>query len=275
MEKLNVAILDLNNQVTNRGIDCVKAQVEKYAVENEVELHWHLFDVRAKEEIANEHFDAYISSGGPGSPLDTEGSAWEAKYFNLIDKLLAHNANLNEQKKHVLFICHSYQLFCRHYNLGKVNLRRRPSFGIFPIHKTKEGLKEPLLKNLLNPYYGADFRKYQVIEPNVRNLEAMGSTLVSIEKERPHVDLERAMMAIRFNDEFFGTQYHPEADAKGMQVYFNMPEKKQQVIEQYGQERYDNMVEHLKDPKKILLTETTIIPNFLKKALPIFEEATV
>ena len=71
-------------------------------------------------------------------------------------------------------------------------------------------------------------------------------------------------MAIRFTHEVFGTQFHPEADAAGMLHYFQMPEKQQQVIEAHGIEKYYSMLDHLNDPDKILLTESVIIPTFLR-----------
>jgi GMP synthase-like glutamine amidotransferase len=47
----------------------------------------------------------------------------------------------------------------------------------------------------------------------------LGVTILRLEKERPHVNLERAIMAIRFSKEVFGTQFHPEADGEGMLRY--------------------------------------------------------
>ena len=41
----------------------------------------------------------------------------------------------------------------------------------------------------------------------------MGAKILCIEKERPHVPYERAVMGIRFNEYMIGTQFHPEADA--------------------------------------------------------------
>jgi len=264
---MKVAVLDLNDNVANQGIKCIRDLLGEYGVAHGLDLSYEIFDVRHREEVPSTDFDAYISSGGPGSPLETEGMAWEAKYFNLIDKLMAHNASTAENKKHVFFICHSFQLFCRQYGLGNVCKRRRYSFGVYPIHKTEAGRKERFLKDLPDPYYGADFRAFQVIEPNAERMEEMGATLLSIEKERPHVDLERAMMAMRFTKEFFGTQFHPEADAEGMAMYFQVEEKKKQVIEAHGLEKYESMVEQLLDPTKIVLTQACILPSFLDEAL--------
>jgi len=52
-----------------------------------------------------------------------------------------------------------------------------------------------------------------VIHPDEKRFVELGMQLLAIEKERPHVDLPRALMAIRFNEYFVSTQFHPEADA--------------------------------------------------------------
>jgi hypothetical protein len=73
-------------------------------------------------------------------------------------------------------------------------------------------------------------------------------------------------MAIRFSDEFMGTQFHPEADPHGMIRYFTRPDKKEAIIKNYGEEKYYNMVDMLDDPNKIVLTQNTVIPAFLSHA---------
>ena len=75
--KLRVAILDLNNNVVNRGIPYIKAMVESFSDE----MTYEVFDVRHKLEIPDTSFDIYISSGGPGSPFDFTGG-WDKAYFS-------------------------------------------------------------------------------------------------------------------------------------------------------------------------------------------------
>nr|MCU0336148.1 GMP synthase [Chitinophagaceae bacterium] len=94
----------------------------------------------------------------------------------------------------------------------------------------------------------------------------LGGQLLCIEKERPHVPLERAIMAVRFTPYFFGTQFHPEADAIGMSMYLQREDKKQTVIANHGEEKWRSMLEHLSDPDKILYTHDHVLPNFLKLA---------
>ncbi|WP_431199925.1 glutamine amidotransferase-related protein [Mucilaginibacter sp. P19] len=115
---------------------------------------------------------------------------------------------------------------CRHYKLGDINMRRSPSFGVLPVNKTGLGLNEQLFKGLGEPFYAVDSRSWQVINPDEKRFKELGMQLVAIEKERPHVDLPRAMMAIRYNDYFFATQFHPEADAGGMKGMLLREEKR-------------------------------------------------
>ena len=95
----------------------------------------------------------------------------------------------------------------------------------------------------------------------------MGGEILCIEKERPHVPLERAVMAIRFNPYIVGTQFHPEADAEGMSMYLQQEDKKKNVIDNHGEEKWVSMIEQLNDPDKITLTNSQILPNFILQSI--------
>jgi hypothetical protein len=131
----------------------------------------------------------------------------------------------------------------------------------------KRGKKESIFDGLNDPFYGVDSRDYQVIQPRHNRIKEMGAKVLCIEKDRPHIPLERAIMAIRFNAYMIGTQFHPEADAIGMSMYLQTEEKKKTVIESHGYEKWEQMIEHLNDPDKILWTYSHILPNFLDQSL--------
>ena len=78
-DRLRLALLDMNNGVPNQGMRCLREIIGRY----ENELDWQEFEVRQKCELPDTNFDIYISSGGPGSPL--EGGEWKDKFFELID----------------------------------------------------------------------------------------------------------------------------------------------------------------------------------------------
>jgi anthranilate/para-aminobenzoate synthase component II len=136
-----------------------------------------------------------------------------------------------------------------------------------------DATNEVIFEGLSNPFYAVDSRDYQVVEPNHTQLKKIGAKILAIEKERPHVPFERAIMAIRFNDYFVGTQFHPEADALGMSMYLQREDKKKTVIENYGEDKWRSMIEQLNDPEKIRWTYSHVLPNFLNEAVGLLIEA--
>ncbi|HEY4206158.1 MAG TPA: GMP synthase [Puia sp.] len=266
--KIRVAILDLYEGHPNQGMRCIRELLDQYRLENGLDLDYDEFDVRLQKKTPDLSYDIYISSGGPGSPLDSEGSEWERLYFEWLAGVEKHNSRPGQaDKKHVLFICHSFQLICRHYAIAQVTSRKSTAFGVFPVHLQDGGSEEPVFAGLQDPFYAVDSRSYQVIQPDKKKLAKMGAHVLAIEKERPHVPLERAIMAVRFSQYMIGTQFHPEADPAGMSIHLQTPDRKKTVISEYGEEKWQSMIEQLNDPDKILWTHSHVIPNFLDYAL--------
>ncbi|MEP7165759.1 MAG: GMP synthase [Ferruginibacter sp.] len=266
--KLRIAILDLYEGAANQGMRCIREILNQYSEMNQVDMHYAEFDVRLEKQVPGLDFDIYISSGGPGSPLESEHSEWEEVYFNWLDKIENFNNNpANVVKKQVFFICHSFQLACRHYDIAEVSKRKSTSFGVFPIHYLSDAIYEPIFEGLNDPFYVVDSRDYQVTQPKHNKLKNMGARILAIEKNRPHVPLERSIMAIRFNENMIGTQFHPEADAIGMSLYLQTQDKKETVIANHGEEKWRSMIDQLNDPDKIMYTYAHILPNFLNMAV--------
>jgi GMP synthase-like glutamine amidotransferase len=262
-----VAILDLYEGLANEGMRCIREILAEWGIKNNIQIHLDEFNVRGKLAVPTLDYDIYISSGGPGSPLDTVDTEWEASYFNWLKQLEQWNNSADcFPKKHAFFICHSFQLLCRHYEIGNVCKRKSTSFGVFPVHMMEDGHHELVFTGLHDPFYCVDSRDYQVIEPNHDKIRSLGGAILAIEKNRPHVPFERAIMALRFNDYFMGTQFHPEADAIGMAMYLQREDKKNVVIEAHGLSKWESMVEQLMDPGKIMWTYNHILPNFLNEA---------
>lgn len=263
-----VAILDLYEGAPNQGMRCIREILQQYAEYNSLNLQINEFEVRIKKELPGLDYDVYISSGGPGSPLDSKGSEWEAEYFKWLHHVEKYNLNSkNVHKKHIFLICHSFQLVCRHYNFATVSKRKSTAFGVFPIHSIDTNHHEPIFEGLKEPFYAVDSRDYQVTAPRHDLLKETNGQILAIEKARPHVPLERAVMAIRFNEFMIGTQFHPEADAIGMSLYLQTEEKKKTVIENHSFEKWESMIQQLNDPDKIMHTYSVILPNFLNLAV--------
>jgi GMP synthase - Glutamine amidotransferase domain len=264
---LKIAVLDLNAGHPNQGMRCIREVVHRWAAEKNVDILYDVFDVRVKNEIPDLSYDIYISSGGPGDPLSTRFDDWDIQWNRWLGDVVRWNNNPdNTIKKFVFLICHSFQLAARYFNAGLICKRKSTSFGTFPVHILPEAVEDPVFRNLKNPFYAVDSRDFQLIQPNIELLHDMGAYITCIEKERPHVPYERAVMGIRFSDYIFGTQFHPEADAEGMSQHFQEPQKRETVIQNHGPEKLARMLEHLNDPDKIHWTNKNLIPNFLNEA---------
>lgn len=262
--RLRLALLDLNNGVSNQGMRCLRRLCDGFADAFDYEE----FDVRAKDEVPDASFDIYLSSGGPGSPLESD-ERWEKRYFDLLDELWRHNRRTDDPalRKHFFFVCHSFQLAVRYFNAGNVSARRSYSFGTFPVHSSNAGDRDRLFDGLDDPFWAADFRGYQVTQANATVLARIGGSVLAYEKLRHDVPLERAVMAMRFSPEWVGTQFHPEADAEGMIIHFNDPERRQNIYDNYGEAKYKEMMRDLHDTDRIDRTNRIVIPNFLRHAI--------
>lgn len=270
--KISVAIIDMYNNTPNQGMRCIKQLLTDGLPDEQIEFDYHIFDLRHKNEIPDLSFDVYISTGGPGSPLAGDDEEWEHRYKHWLDTIYDWNKT-HENKKYVFLICYSFQLMAHLFQIADVKLRRSTSFGITPIHKTEDGKRDSLYHGLPDPFYAADFRDWQVIQPKHEIMEKYGFKILSLEKIRPHVPLERAITGIRLNDEMVGVQFHPEADPEGMDFHFSKPEQKDVIIKNHGQAKYEQILERLRRPDYIQKTYSTVIPNFLRvAALSCFEK---
>src|SRR5690606_35794869 len=161
-QKVRMAILDMNNDEPNQGLRCIADIARSF---NE-DIDFQIYNVRAKNELPDLSYDIYISSGGPGSPL--EESSWRKPYLDLIQQLWDFNKSKTEAKKYVFLICYSFQVVCDYFHLGEMKPRKSTSFGILPVHKTKEGMKDRMLAELDDPFWAVDSRNWQLIQPRLK-----------------------------------------------------------------------------------------------------------
>jgi len=258
MQNLKVAILDMYKGFPNQGMGNIKDILNKNNVE------WKVFDVRSKSEIPTlEDFDLVISTGGPDSPYEGKDT-WQKLYANLLDSLIDYNKN-HSKKKYAFLICHSFQMAVLHFDLGRIKERKSTAFGIFPVHKTNYADQHLFFAELRSPFYTVDSRDWQMIEPNIVKFQDMNAKVLFLEKIRPNVKKERAIMGIEFTPEILGVQFHPEADAEGMKYYFSQEEKMDKIIDAHGYHKYHRVMTRLEHEDKLPYTQDNFIPKFIEK----------
>ena len=264
---INIAVIDLYDGQPNQGLRSLRDLLQQAGGNRpETGQAFKFFEARSRGELPDTNYDIFISSGGPGSPYDGQGLSWEKNYFNLLNRIYTHNQNCNPLKKYVFFICHSFQMMVRFFDLAEVVKRHSKAFGIFTVHKTEAGQVDPLFQGLADPFYAADFRNWQVIQPNHRRLEALGAKILCKEKIRPHVPYERAVMAVRLSPEMVGTQFHPESDLASIQWHLNHPDRKNGIIQRWGMDKYRELQRLAKDAEALERTRRNIIPGFIDSA---------
>ena len=254
---IRVALIDMYNGAPNLGMRCIRNIIKEWSHERQLSTEVTLFNTRGNSEIPGDNFHIYISSGGPGSPLDSVNENWDKDYTSWLEKMYIND-------KSVFLICHSFQIACRHFNLGTVCLRKSKQIGILPVHTL---IEDDLFLGLQETFYAFESRSYQIIAPNDEKIKEMGAQILALEKMRPAIPLERAIMAIKFSKNMYGVQFHPEAELIELRKYFNETSTKETIINEFSQEKWLNILGHLGNDSPIINTYKNLIPNFLDKAI--------
>ena len=90
-QPIRIAVLDLYDGVANQGMRGIRETIQRFYKNLSIEISWDEFNVRQKNEIPDLSYDIFISSGGPGSPLETKDSNWEAGYFKWLQQVAQWN----------------------------------------------------------------------------------------------------------------------------------------------------------------------------------------
>ena len=257
LNPIRIAILDMYDGAANIGLRCLHHIIKDWESEHHLSTETVVFNTRGACEIPDDNFDIYLSTGGPGSPLDSESEKWDQLYTQWLE-------HIYEINKPVFLICHSFQIACRHFDLGTVCLRKSRQVGVLPVHTLVE---DELFKGLPATFYALESRVYQIIAPNDAKIKSMNAQIMALEKMRPTVPLERAIMAMRFSKNMYGVQFHPEAALNELVIYFNDPSTKQSIINEFGLDKWNRIMDHLNEDAPITNTYTHLIPNFLDKAM--------
>ena len=264
---IKIAILDLNNGQENQGIKSIIKILDQYQNNNQVKLESVVFDIRQEINLPDLSFDGYISSGGPGSPLESENSEWDSQYIEFLNKIEAFNKQ-DPKPKPVFLICHSFQMYCRAKKIGIISKRNSTSFGLYPCHAVNK-INDEIFAFLPKIFYVIDSRKWQVTAIKTEDEIEKKVAVLAIEKERDHVPLERCIMAIKFNAHFWGTQFHPEADPIEFKKYVLAQSNVNKIISYSTEKNYIKLVNNLTDIELVKNTQLTILPKFIHYILKI------
>jgi homoserine O-succinyltransferase len=265
-KKIRIAILSMYKNPEAPGLNYLQRLLKnENAKRPEVELSFQIFQTRYNNEMPDTRkFEAFISTGGPGSPHDGKGQKWEGEYFHFLDQVYLQDFP-DQKKKFHFSICHSFQLLCKHFQIAEVN--KRPDsdrYGIFFCKNLASQTDDTLYHLLPSQYLMVENRSWQCVKPVMEKMKSLGIQILSKESE----DAEAALLALRISPFWLATQFHPETDPLEMKRTFEGESKKTEVVNKFGAGKWSEIMAMLEKQEPSLNdTYQTLLPGFIQEVI--------
>lgn len=253
----------MNNGLENQAMRAFKEIVSDFfdrakEANPEIDIGLQIVSPRDKGEFPD-RADLYLSTGGPGSPYD--GVEWEGRYFDLLDEISG------DDSKFMLAVCHSFQLAARWSGAGVVQLRPEgKKFGIMPVYMTEIGVASQLLGDFGDRLFAFEHRDWEVVGVDADRWKILAR------ESRDGLSKGEATLAIDFGGGIEGVQFHPEADPVGIRAWICREDKKQELINVYGEELWESMIKTVDREDRVIRTRKKIIPGWLNRKFNILAE---
>jgi homoserine O-succinyltransferase len=215
--------------------------------------------------------DLYISTGGPGSPFDGDGTVWLQEYYRFLDDLTQTAAAFPEKAPSLFVICYSFELAVRHFALAKVSPRASTKFGVMPIYTTEPGRRHPLTHAFHDRLFAFEHRNWEVIDVDEKKLLARGGQVLARESRDGH-SKGKAILAFDFGPGIEGVQFHPEADKAGVVSWIRKVEHAEAFQRAYGETTFKAMLRTLENPTRIARTFEWFIPGWMVRRFNLIAE---
>lgn len=266
---LRLCIVDMNNGHVNQAMRCLRGIVaqffERVRRENP-HLVCEIGEVspRNTNDPVPDDYDLYLSSGGPGSPFDGDGTAWETDYGRFVDGVVESSINGGANQRAVFAICYSFEMVVRHLNVAAIVPRVDRKFGVMPIYTTTEGQEHPLLSPFGDRLFAFEHRNWEAVDLDERKLRDLGGKMLARES-RDGVSKGRAILGLDVAPGVEAVQFHPEADRPGVMNWVARPEQAAAFKATYGEVTYQAMLRTLDDPRRLARTYALVIPGWLTR----------
>jgi GMP synthase-like glutamine amidotransferase len=208
--------------------------------------------------------DLYLSSGGPGSPYEGDGTTWAADYGALLDGIIDAQSRGGGDRRALFGVCYSFEMVVRHFHLAAVAQRTDRKFGVMPIYTTQAGQRHPLLQAFGDRLFAFEHRSWEAIDLNEAKLKSLGGALLA-QESRDGVSKGRALLGLDVAPGIEAVQFHPEADRAGVMNWVSRPEQADAFKATYGELTYQAMMRTLDDPRRLARTYALVIPGWLTR----------
>lgn len=260
----------MNAGVKNEAIRCLHATMAiferqlRYA-NPDVPIALTVVSPRDKADPIPTGYDLYLSSGGPGSPFDSEGTPWGAAYSHFLDYLYEAHDKGREDAPGLMPICYSFELVVMHFRVARLVLRPEKKFGVQPQYTTAAGRNHPLLAMFKDRIFAFEHRSWDALDPDAKTLAALSGAVLAAES-RPDVhDKGESITSVHIGPGIESTLFHPEADRAGIHAWIDKPEQEAAFKEAYGNLTHERMMRTIAHPERIDRAHKEVIPGFLRR----------
>ena len=246
---LRVCLVDMNNGVANQATRCFRRIIDAFqkrvtAANPELGVTTKHVQPRNLGELPDASYDFILSGGGPGAPHDGFDDAWGLGFRNFMDDVRAANLRDAVASPKLLVVCHSFELAVLHFKVCE--MRRRPTL--------KFGYR----------LFTWEHRNWEAVNADAARLRELGGEITAMESHaKGVVNTGEAILGMNFGPGIDGTQFHPEADKRGVLTWIEKPEHALAVEGAYGRVLYDRMIKSLANPERLARTFALCIPGWL------------
>jgi GMP synthase-like glutamine amidotransferase len=266
---LRLCIVDMNNGHVNQAIRCLRSISSSFfdRVQREnPDVVCELVEVSPRDtgNAIPLDCDLYLSSGGPGSPFEGDGTAWADDYGRFCDAVVEASIHGGAGQRALFAICYSFEMVVRHFKLAHIGPRTERKFGVMPIYTTGEGQRHPLLSPFGDRLFAFEHRNWEAIDLDTSRLATLSGQLLA-QESRDGVSKGRAVLGLDAAPGVEAVQFHPEADRPGVMNWVARPEQAAAFKATYGEVTYQAMLRTLDDPRRLARTFALVIPGWLTR----------
>lgn len=267
---MKLCLVDMNNGVANQATRCFRRIMDAFTAKVTeanpgLEIQTRHVQPRNLGELPSDDVDFVLSSGGPGSPLDGWDEPWCTGYRAFLDRAVEQNLRDPAHAPQVFVVCHSFEIVVEHFGIAQMQLRDSLKFGVFPSYTTPAGMKTELFAPFGDRLFTWEHRNWEAVGLDEKKLAALGGEVLASESRPGRDDKGSAFTAFKFAPGVVGTQFHPEADLKGVLTWVEKPEHADRLIDAYGNGLYERMLTTLRDPGRLGKTFALVIPSWLTR----------
>ncbi len=269
LRPLRLCLVDMNNAHVNQAMRCLRGIAGSFfdhVTEKNPTLACELVEVSPRDtnDPVPRDCDLYVSSGGPGSPFDGDGSVWTDDYGRFSDGIVESASRGGADRRALFAICYSFEMVVRHFGLARIGPRAERKFGVMPVYTTAEGQRHPLLAAFGDRLFAFEHRNWEAVDLDEAKLRSLGGKLLARES-RDGVSKGRALLALDVAPGIEAVQFHPEADRPGVMNWVARPEQAAAFKAVYGEVTYQAMLRTLENPRRLARTFALVIPGWLTR----------